>query len=118
MPEPRKITLPPLTGPQVLQLGDALLHAFTPLQMRQLLKILGQDYEALVPRDANYKSALQTVIRTAVRFGWAGELLREARARNPGNAELAEFQRLFPFEPEPSDGAGAERHDSDYQGGL
>lgn len=118
MPQMHNTAFPRLTGPQVRQFAEALLQAVTPQQLRRLLRILDKDYNALAPQEVNYKSALYAIIRTANRYGWAGELLREARERNPGSLYLIEFEQLFSCEQSPPDNPGAEPKGGECQGGL
>jgi len=85
-----------MTGAQVKALRDALCEAFTPETLRQMLRTeLDRNLDTLVG-PADFRAVVFTLIETAEREGWSGDLVRGARRANPKNLALTRFSAEHP----------------------
>lgn len=80
-----------MTGPQLGGLRDALCEAFDQDSFDQLLRIhLDVDREQVVGA-GNKESVVFSFLKVAHRKGWLPDLVRAARAENPGNPALRKW---------------------------
>jgi hypothetical protein len=77
-----------LTGRQSEQMTDAIRHAFTLLQLRQMLRFDFDMDLADVSSASNYQEVVFELVETASRDEWASRLLLAARKRKPRSQQL------------------------------
>jgi hypothetical protein len=93
-------SFPRLTGRQLNAFADALFAAFTADEMKMLLQMrLGQSYGSIASNSDSFDSALAKIVEKADKFGWAGDLLREARRWHGDRSDgLIEFEGSLQLE--------------------
>lgn len=81
-----------LTGPQIKAFVEALAKSYTPLRFAQLLLGRLNKVLALITMAPDFTTQLYDVVILANNEGWILQLLDAARASNPNNPFLLEFE--------------------------
>jgi Tfp pilus assembly protein PilF len=81
-----------LTGAQLGQLTEALVAAFTPQTLEEMLRVrLHKNLGSVVSLTLPMRQIVFQLLQTAEREGWTHELIAAAHQFNPGNAALRSF---------------------------
>jgi hypothetical protein len=84
-----------LTGPQIKAFQDALLEAFDPPTLEQMVRIGLDKNLAAVAGGVNFQEVTFNLIQWAERVGRVEDLLAAARQANPSNPALSAFAADF-----------------------
>jgi nucleoside phosphorylase/Tfp pilus assembly protein PilF len=81
-----------LTGAQLAQLTDALVAAFTPQTLEEMLRVRREkNLGSVVSLSLPMRQVVFQLLQAAEREGWTQELIAAAHQFNPGNAALRRF---------------------------
>ena len=78
------------------ELHEALLSAFDRGGLQQLLYLkLGTNYAEITPASANYRDEVLAIVQWAKAQVRVEDLVREGRAKNPGNPKLKAWEARY-----------------------